>query len=60
MVVTFTTAVNFIPGEMFHFGSISCIRDRSGALHGITDMEREIKKQLTTALTRKGSCPGLQ
>jgi hypothetical protein len=44
MDVTFATIVNFAPGEMFHFGSISCITDQSGALHRIIDVKEKVKR----------------
>jgi hypothetical protein len=51
MVVTFTIAINFASGKEFHFGSISCIIDWSGALQRIVGTKGEIMRQLATALT---------
>jgi hypothetical protein len=52
MAIIFTDAVNFIVGEMFHFGSISSIADQSGTLHRIADAEKKSKGQMVVASIR--------
>jgi hypothetical protein len=37
MAIIFNTLFNFNAGEIFHFGSISCIADQEGILHRIAD-----------------------
>jgi hypothetical protein len=37
MAIIFNTPITFNAGEIFRFGSISCIEDQEGILHCIVD-----------------------
>jgi hypothetical protein len=41
MAITFNTMITFNAGEIFHFGSISCVVDQEGILHRIGDPSRK-------------------
>lgn len=55
MVITFVNLISFTLGEMFYFGSISCITDWSETRHHIANARKETKRQLSTALAKNGS-----
>jgi hypothetical protein len=41
MAIIFNTPIIFNAGEVFHFGSLSCIADREGILHHIADPSKK-------------------
>jgi hypothetical protein len=49
MAIVFNTLITFNAGEMFHFGSLSCIVDRKGVLHRIAGPFEEGSSPTTPA-----------
>jgi hypothetical protein len=57
MVVVFNIVFNFTTGEIFHFGSLSCVADRRGALHRIVDIEKDALRPRNISFKEKRSSP---
>ena len=56
MAIIFNTPIIFNAGEVFRFGSLSCIADREGVLHRIADPS-EKRSYLRAPITKAGSSP---
>jgi hypothetical protein len=54
MDIIFNTPIFFNAGEIFHFGSLSCIADREGVLHRIMDPSKK-RSSLMASITKAGS-----
>lgn len=53
MAVVFNTTINFAIGEVFLFGSLSCIVDYRGALHRVAGVGEEALRVRAIASTKK-------
>jgi hypothetical protein len=41
MDVVFSNVINFVLGDIFHFGSISYVADKSGTLHHVANVGKD-------------------
>jgi hypothetical protein len=53
MSILFNTVFNFTVDEVFHFGSLSCVADRKGALHRVAGVEKDAPRSRVIVSTEK-------
>lgn len=56
-VIVFNIVYNIVVGEVFHFGSLSCVIGQRGALHRVADAGKDASRSRLASLMEKKPPP---